>query len=48
MTRYDISRQLSATLNVSNLLDKKYFASVTENGVYGEPRNAVLSLKYFF
>ncbi len=48
MTRYDISRQLSATLNVSNLLDKKYFASVTENGVYGEPRNAVLSLKYSF
>lgn len=48
MTRYEISKQLSATLNVSNLLDKKYYASITENGVYGEPRNAVLSLKYSF
>ncbi|CAM3749342.1 Ferric-pseudobactin BN7/BN8 receptor [Pseudomonas reidholzensis] len=48
MTRYDFSKQLSATLNVSNLLDKKYYASITENGVYGEPRNAVLSLKYAF
>lgn len=48
MTRYDINSQLSATLNVSNLLDQKYFASITDNGVYGEPRNAVLSLKYSF
>lgn len=48
MTRYEISKQLSATLRVSNLLDKKYFASITDNGVYGEPRNAVLSLKYSF
>lgn len=48
MTRYEINKQLSATLKVSNLLDKKYFASITDNGVYGEPRNAVLSLKYSF
>ncbi|TBU75440.1 TonB-dependent siderophore receptor [Phytopseudomonas daroniae] len=48
MTRYDISKQLSATVNVNNLFDKKYYASLTENGVYGEPRNAILSVKYQF
>lgn len=48
MTRYDINQNLSATLNASNLLDKKYYASITDNGVYGEPRNLILSLKYSF
>ncbi|TBV12621.1 TonB-dependent siderophore receptor [Stutzerimonas kirkiae] len=48
MARYDINQQLSASLNINNLLDRKYYASLTENGVYGEPRNAILSLKYSF
>lgn len=48
MTRYDINKQLSATLNASNLFDKKYYASITDNGIYGEPRNLVLSMKYSF
>lgn len=48
MTRYEISKQLSATLNANNLLDKKYYASITDNGVYGEPRNLILSMKYSF
>ncbi|TBU85615.1 TonB-dependent siderophore receptor [Phytopseudomonas dryadis] len=48
MARYDISEQLTAALNLNNVLDKKYYASLTENGVYGAPRSALLGVKYSF
>ncbi|MCU1720926.1 TonB-dependent siderophore receptor [Pseudomonas sp. 5P_5.1_Bac1] len=51
MTRYDISDDLSATLNVDNLFDKKYITSVSDwwfSGYYGAPRNVMASLKYSF
>lgn len=51
MARYDFSKQLSATLNVNNVFDKKYIASVMDawyQGVYGAPRSVALSLRYKF
>jgi outer membrane receptor for ferric coprogen and ferric-rhodotorulic acid len=47
MARYRISKELSASLNVNNLLDKNYYASGYGN-YYGEPRNVTLSLNYRF
>lgn len=47
MARYDFNRHLSATLNVNNLLDKKYY-STGFGGFYGDPRNAMLTMKYRF
>lgn len=51
MTRYDISDNLSATLNVNNLFDKKYITSVSDwwySGYYGAPRNLAVNMKYDF
>lgn len=48
MARYELTPQLSTTLHVNNLFDRKYYASITENGVYGEPRNVVVGVKYAF
>jgi outer membrane receptor for ferric coprogen and ferric-rhodotorulic acid len=47
MARYRISKELSATLNVNNLLDKQYYSSGWGN-YYGEPRNVTVSLNYRF
>lgn len=51
MARYDFSDKLTATLNVNNLFDKKYTASVSDwwySGMYGTPRSATLNLRYKF
>ncbi|MFT0532595.1 TonB-dependent siderophore receptor [Castellaniella hirudinis] len=51
MARYDFNKQLSATLNVNNLLDETYIASVSDwwyAGNYGAPRSASLNMKYQF
>ena len=51
MARYDVNDKLSATLNVGNLLDKKYTASVSDwwySGMLGQGRNAALNLRYQF
>ncbi|UVL58305.1 TonB-dependent receptor [Pseudomonas sp. B21-035] len=51
MARYQLSEQLSATLNVNNLFDKKYISALDTtffSGYYGEPRNVMLSTKYSF
>jgi outer membrane receptor for ferric coprogen and ferric-rhodotorulic acid len=47
MARYRISKELSATLNLNNLLDKTYYSSAYGN-YYGDPRNVMLSLNYRF
>lgn len=47
MARYPLSRQLSATLNLNNLLDEKYYTS-TSSSYYGAPRNASLGLRLEF
>lgn len=48
MARYDLTDALSLQLNVDNIFDKRFFSG---NGwfpgfVYGEPRNARVTLKY--
>jgi len=50
MARYQVNKALSATLNIHNLLDKKYYAGMGlfETGFYGEPRNVTLTLRYQF
>ena len=48
MSRYEFDRHLSASLNVNNLFDKKYYDNVGfYNGVYwGDPRTVTLSLDW--
>lgn len=49
MARYEFSKQFSATLNVNNLFDKAYYSGLSAyGGVYGAPRNVMLSAKYAF
>ncbi|MEG1767502.1 MAG: TonB-dependent receptor, partial [Comamonas sp.] len=51
MARYEFSPQLSATLNINNVFDKKYIASVSDwwnSGNYGTPRSVALNVKYRF
>lgn len=50
MARYDFNKQLSAQLNINNLLDEKHFGMFAAYGAitYGAPRNAALTLKYRF
>ena len=48
MARYDISENLSASVNLNNLFDEKYFTSTSNYGTYGAPRNLMTGLKYSF
>ncbi|MFJ2986098.1 MULTISPECIES: TonB-dependent siderophore receptor [unclassified Pseudomonas] len=51
MARYQLTDQLSTTLNVNNVFDKKYISALDTtfySGYYGEPRNVMLSAKYQF
>lgn len=47
MARYRISKELSATVNLNNALDKHYYSTGYGN-YYGDPRNVLLSLNYRF
>ncbi|QEN47482.1 TonB-dependent siderophore receptor [Pseudomonas protegens] len=50
MTRYQITQNLSATLNVNNIFDKSYYTNVGfyNSAAYGEPRNFMLSTRWDF
>ncbi|MGC5700771.1 TonB-dependent siderophore receptor [Pseudomonas sp. NFXW11] len=50
MTRYQITKNLSATLNVNNIFDKSYYTNVGfyNSAAYGEPRNFMLSTRWDF
>lgn len=50
MARYDFDRQLSAQLNLSNVLDKTHVGMFAAYGGinYGAPRSASLTLRYRF
>ena len=50
MARYDINRQLSAQLNIKNLLDETYYDQIDfyHRVSFGEPRNINLNIKYQF
>ncbi|CAM4125935.1 TonB-dependent siderophore receptor [Kerstersia similis] len=48
MARYAITPQLDVALNINNLFDKKYavMSGFYNQVLYGEPRNAMLTLNY--
>ncbi|MCF7220695.1 TonB-dependent siderophore receptor [Lysobacter sp. TLK-CK17T] len=49
MARYDFAPQWSATVNLDNVTDEKYVPSLYwEQGYYGAPRHASLTLSYRF
>ncbi|MEE3216177.1 MAG: hypothetical protein VX259_11465, partial [Pseudomonadota bacterium] len=50
MARYRINENLSAQLNVTNLFDEEYYSQLGfySQGIYGQPRSALLSLNYDF
>ena len=48
MARYEISKALSAQLNVSNLFDKTYYSDTWSTFTYGEPRRVLLTMDYKF
>jgi outer-membrane receptor for ferric coprogen and ferric-rhodotorulic acid len=51
MARYDINKQLSATLNINNLFDKEYLQGLDNTfftGIYAPIRNVWLNLRYQF
>ena len=47
MAQYQFDPRLVATVNVNNVFDKRYY-STGMGGYYGDPRNAMLSLRYRF
>lgn len=47
MARYDITKNLSAAVNLNNVFDKEYYTTTTA-GVWGAPRNLMTSFKYNF
>ncbi|MGY1488469.1 TonB-dependent siderophore receptor [Methylobacillus pratensis] len=50
MARYRFNKNLSATLNITNIFDKKYYTGMgnTGYGFYGVPRNVTLGMRYDF
>lgn len=50
MARYQVSPRLSVALNVNNVLDKTYMPGMGSygTGVYGDPRNALLTANFKF
>lgn len=49
MAKYRFSKKLVATLNINNLFDKTYYSGMTGSlGHYGDPRNAMLTMRYDF
>ena len=50
MARYDITADLSAQLNVDNLLDETYYSQIGfySQLEYGQPRNITATLRYSF
>lgn len=47
MARYPLTQQLSATLNLNNLLNEEYYTT-TSSSYFGTPRNASLGLRMEF
>ena len=50
MARYDISQNLSATVNLNNVFDREYLSGygLYSTYYYGDPRNLMLGMKYSF
>lgn len=47
MARYPLTKQLTATLNLNNLLNEEYYTN-TSSSYFGTPRNATLGLRMEF
>ncbi|QKI78479.1 TonB-dependent alcaligin siderophore receptor FauA [Achromobacter xylosoxidans] len=47
MARFDFSKQVSATLNLNNVFDRKYYDQIGfySQGWYGAPRNVMLTMR---
>lgn len=50
MARYDVNKNLSASLNLNNIFDREYYAGygLYSSAFYGDPRNVTVGLKYQF
>ncbi|MBM3112466.1 TonB-dependent siderophore receptor [Pseudomonas sp. P66] len=48
MARYDISENLSASVNLNNAFDREYYSMASSFGNYGAPRNLMTTFKYDF
>jgi outer membrane receptor for ferric coprogen and ferric-rhodotorulic acid len=50
MTRYQISENLSATVNLNNLFDKVYYTNIGfyTSAYYGDPRNVMVTTRWDF
>ena len=48
LLRYDVTPQLSTSVNLNNLFDREYFSYAGNHGMYGAPRNLMTSIKYDF
>ena len=50
MARYQLTQNLSATLNVNNVFDKKYFTNIGfyDSAYYGDPRNVMVTTRWDF
>ena len=50
MTRYQVTKNLSTTLNVNNLFDKSYYTNIGfyNSAAYGEPRNFMVTTRWDF
>ncbi|KAF6686169.1 TonB-dependent siderophore receptor [Pseudomonas sp. EKM23D] len=50
MARYQVTDNVSATLNVNNLFDKKYYTNIGfyNSSYYGDPRNVMLTTRWSF
>ncbi|NMZ24248.1 TonB-dependent siderophore receptor [Pseudomonas proteolytica] len=50
MARYQVTENLSATLNLNNAFDKKYYTNIGfyNTAYYGDPRNVMLTTRWSF
>ena len=50
MARYQISKNLSASINVNNLFDKRYYTNIGfyTSAYYGDPRNVMVTTRWDF
>ena len=50
MARYQLTENLSATLNVNNLFDKAYYTNIGfyDSAYYGDPRNVMVTTRWDF
>ncbi|NMY25793.1 TonB-dependent siderophore receptor [Pseudomonas sp. WS 5021] len=50
MARYQVTENLSATLNLNNAFDKKYYTNIGfyNTAYYGDPRNVMLTTRWDF